>query len=110
DMVYNHYVNRKGLSAIYTAQIAAQVRPEGGGGNYGGNSGGYDQLGFTTLTHTLDPITTNAVPVPSGLKPEVRNNAVTLSWWGNAYASSYNVKRATMNGGPFTTIAFGLAT
>src|SRR5205807_1799595 len=31
DMVYNHYVNRRGLSAIYTAQMAAQVRPEGGG-------------------------------------------------------------------------------
>lgn len=110
DLVYNHYVNRKGLSAIFTAQIASQVRPEGGGGNYGSTSGGYDQLGFTTLTHTLDQIATNAIPVPSGLKPEVCNNAVTLSWWGNAYASSYKIKRATASGGPYTAIAFGLST
>ena len=109
DMIYNHYVNRRGLSATYSAQFAAQVRPEGGGGNYGGG-GGFDQRGFTTLTHTLDPIATNAIPVPSGLRPEVRNNAVTLSWWGNAYAASYNVKRATASGGPFTTIAAGLTT
>ena len=109
EMVYNHYVNRKGLSATYTAQMAAQVRPEGGGGNYGGNSGGFDQLGFTTLTHTLDPIATNAVPLPGGLRADVRNNTVTLSWWGSAYASSYNVKRATASGGPYTNIASGLA-
>lgn len=110
DLVYNHYVNREGLSALFTAQIAAQVRPEGGGGNYGPNSGGYDQLGFTTLTHTLDPIATNAVPAPSGLRAEVRNNAVTLSWWGSAYASSYNVKRAAAIGGPYNTIAYGVTT
>jgi hypothetical protein len=108
DLIYNHYVNRRGLSAPYTAQMAAQVQPEGGGGNYGGNSGGFDQLGFTTLTHTLDPIATNAVPLPGGLRADVRNNAVTLSWWGNAYASSYNVKRATAIGGPYTNIASGL--
>lgn len=110
DLIYNHYVNRMGLSAAFTATIAAQVRPEGGGGNYGPNSGGYDQLGFTTLTHTLDPIATNAIPAPGSLKAEVRNNSVTLSWWGNAYASSYNVKRATAPGGPYATIASGIVT
>ena len=31
-----------------------RLRPEGGGGNYGPNSGGFDQLGFTTLTCTID--------------------------------------------------------
>ena len=54
EMVYNHYVNRKGLTAPYTALFAQRVRPEGGGGNYGPNSGGYDQLGFGTLTFSLD--------------------------------------------------------
>jgi hypothetical protein len=34
------------------AAIAATVRPEGGGGNYGPNSGGYDQLGFGTLAYS----------------------------------------------------------
>jgi autotransporter-associated beta strand protein len=108
DLIYNHYVNIRGLSAPYTAQMAAQIRPEGGGGDYGGSGGGFDQLGFTTLTHTLTPIATNALPLPSGLMAQVRNNAVTLSWWGSAYASSYNVKRALSNSGPYTNIASGL--
>ncbi|MEZ0484442.1 cellulose binding domain-containing protein [Fibrella aquatica] len=56
EMVYNHYVNRKGLSAPYSARFAQLVRPEGGGGNYGPNSGGYDQLGFGTLTFSLDEV------------------------------------------------------
>jgi len=32
---------------------AARVRVEGGGGDYGGDSGGFDQLGFGTLAYTL---------------------------------------------------------
>jgi hypothetical protein len=57
ELVYNHYVNRRGLAAPDVAAIAAQVRPEGGGGDYGPNSGGFDQLGYGTLTFTLDPMT-----------------------------------------------------
>jgi hypothetical protein len=53
ERVYNHYVNRRGLAAPYTAAYAAKVRPEGGGGDYGSNSGGYDHLGFGTLTSTM---------------------------------------------------------
>jgi hypothetical protein len=53
ELVYNHYVNRTGLAAPNIAAYAAKVRPEGGGGNYGPTSGGYDQLGYGTLTATL---------------------------------------------------------
>ena len=53
ELVYNHYVKRKGLPAPYTTAMAAKVRPEGGGGDYGPNSGGFDQLGYGTLTATL---------------------------------------------------------
>ncbi|MES1210229.1 MAG: alginate lyase family protein, partial [Pseudomonadota bacterium] len=56
ELVFNHYVNRRHVPAPYTAAYAAQVRPEGGGGDYGPNSGGYDQLGYGTLTATLDPV------------------------------------------------------
>jgi hypothetical protein len=51
-MLYNHYVRRKRLHAPFLTSIAAKNRPEGGGGDYGPNSGGFDQLGFGTLTFT----------------------------------------------------------
>jgi fibronectin type 3 domain-containing protein len=101
DMIYNHYVNRMGLAAPYTAQYAEVVRPEGGG--EGSTSGGYDSLGFTTLTHYRDPIASGAIP--GSLRPFVKGGQVTLSWRGSAYAESYNVKRATSSGGPYTTLA-----
>jgi hypothetical protein len=52
ELVYNHYAVRRGLSAPNSAAYAKRVRAEGGGGDYGPNSGGYDQLGFGTLTFT----------------------------------------------------------
>jgi hypothetical protein len=52
ELVYNHYVVLKGLSA--PTKIVKKIRPEGGGGDYGPNSGGFDQLGYGTLTATLD--------------------------------------------------------
>jgi fibronectin type 3 domain-containing protein len=102
DLIYNHYVNRMGIAAPYTAKYAKAARPEGGGSNYGGNSGGFDGLGFTTLTHSRDPIATGAVP--GTLLPRVQGRQITLSWAGSAYAQSYNVKRATTSGGPYTTL------
>lgn len=103
DLVYNHYVNRMGLGAHYTATYAERTRPEGGGFNSGGNSGGFDGLGFTTLTHSLDPIATGSLP--SGLKATVQGREVTLAWWGSARAVSYNVKRTATRGGLYATIA-----
>ncbi|MEJ5259471.1 MAG: alginate lyase family protein [Anaerohalosphaeraceae bacterium] len=102
EMIYNHYVNRKGLSAPYTQQYAENVRPEGGGFNYGTTSGGFDQLGFTTLTHTREPIGPRA---PSALRLTVQGRRIVLSWTGSASAQSYIIKRSTSHGGPYTTIA-----
>jgi hypothetical protein len=100
EMVHHHYVNRKGLAAPYSVLQAAQVRPEGDGGNG-------DQLGFGTLTFSRDPIAAGAAP--SGLSANWSGGQMVLSWWGSAYASSYNVKRATQAGGPCTTIASGIS-
>ena len=50
ELIYNHYVALKGLSAPNVKAFAERVRPEGGGGDYGPNSGGFDQLGYGTLT------------------------------------------------------------
>jgi hypothetical protein len=61
EMLYNHYVVLKGLRAPNVALFAQKVRPEGGGGDYGPNSGGFDQLGYGTLCYTLQA-TTNRKP------------------------------------------------
>jgi kumamolisin len=44
-------------------------------------------------------------PVPAGLSATAGNSQVLLSWSASAGATSYYVKRATVNGGPYTTIA-----
>jgi hypothetical protein len=57
EMIYNHYVNRRGMQAPYCKQFAEKLRPEGGGGDYGTTSGGFDQLGYGTLAFTREPRT-----------------------------------------------------
>lgn len=77
EMVYNHYVKRMGISAPNVEEMAAKVRTEGGGaegggGDYGPNSGGYDQLGFGTLTYSLSG------PVENGLYSVASLNSTML--------------------------------
>lgn len=103
ELVVNHYVLRKGIAAPYSEQYAAKLRPEGGGGDYGPNSGGFDQLGFGTLTATLTPQV--ADPRPSGLTARKSGASVVLSWWGAAGIATYNVKRADRTGGPYVNVA-----
>lgn len=50
ETILGHYQGRRGLAAPWTSQMVQLVRAEGGGGDYGQTSGGYDQLGFGTLT------------------------------------------------------------
>ena len=100
EMVQHHYMNRKGLATPYTALQATRMRPEGDGGNG-------DQLGFGTLTFTRDPIAPGGAP--SGLSAMWSGGAMVLSWWGSTQATSYTVKRATISGGPYTTIASNIS-
>jgi cellulose 1,4-beta-cellobiosidase len=44
-------------------------------------------------------------PAPTGLTATPGNAQVALIWSAASGASSYNVKRATVSGGPYTTIA-----
>jgi hypothetical protein len=49
-------------------------------------------------------------PAPTGLVASAGNAQVTLNWNASSGATSYNVKRSTNNGGPYTTIATGVTT
>ena len=95
DLIYNHYVNVEGLAAPYTA---AYKRVDGG--DHRG-----DELGFGTLTYTVDPI--GGGQTPSGLTAREVSGGVTLNWWGEPSATNYNVYRST-DGSNFTRIASGI--
>jgi hypothetical protein len=103
-LVYHHYANRKGIAAPYSKKFMDLVSPENGG--TGSTSGGYDQLGFTSLTCTRLPIA-NGAP-PSGLTGYLNAGGVMLSWWGSVYATSYTVKRASTAGGPYSVVQSGI--
>jgi fibronectin type 3 domain-containing protein len=49
-------------------------------------------------------------PVPTGLSATPGNAQVSLSWNASSGATSYHVKRATVSGGPYATVATGVTT
>ncbi|KAB8162032.1 cell wall anchor protein [Streptomyces sp. 3MP-14] len=51
ERVYHHYAGRRGLATPNLSAIARANSPEGGGGDYGTTSGGFDELGFGTLAY-----------------------------------------------------------
>lgn len=51
------------------------------------------------------PTASVAIPqVPSGLQAAAGDKQVSLTWSASTGATSYNVKRATTSGGPYTTV------
>jgi hypothetical protein len=59
ELLYNHYGVLKGLNTTWTKKYRDMVVENGGGseggsGDYGSDSGGYDQLGWGTLLYTLE--------------------------------------------------------
>jgi regulation of enolase protein 1 (concanavalin A-like superfamily) len=65
----------------------------------------------TLATATFDNVTLpgwsnwTVPPVPTGLSGLADNGQATLNWTASVNASSYNVKRATTGGGPYTIVA-----
>jgi len=51
-----------------------------------------------------------APAAPTGLSATPGNAQVTLNWTASSGAASYNVKRSTITGGPYTTVAAGVTT
>ena len=70
--------------------------------NAHGESGYSNQASATPTAPQSPPAT------PTGINALPGNTQVTLSWNVSAGATSYNVKRATVSGGPYTTIARGV--
>jgi cellulose 1,4-beta-cellobiosidase len=67
------------------------------------NSGGTVQDTFTIVKDSASP-----PYAPTGLSATAGNGQVSLNWNNTATATSYHVKRATVAGGPYATIAAGV--
>ncbi|MGP3968213.1 AbfB domain-containing protein [Streptomyces sp. 6N223] len=65
ERVYHHYAIRRGMAMPNTGDMVARVRPEGGGGDYGSTSGGFDELGFGTLAYARE---SGTATLPSGAR------------------------------------------
>jgi hypothetical protein len=105
EQIYNHYVNRMGLSAPFTKQAAEKIRPEGPG------KPGADHPGYGTLLYTRpagSAIIHHPRAAPGGIIANGSNQQITLTWVAAVGAETYSVKRALKSGGPYTTIAKGI--
>ena len=101
ELVYNHYANVKGIAAPWSKQAMHVLRPEPRP-DPAIHPSTVDWLGLGSLTFARDDVATGAAP--GGLAGSWSKNQVTLTWWGSATATSYEIQRATTVGGPYTTL------
>ncbi|MEO5913773.1 MAG: LamG-like jellyroll fold domain-containing protein [Luteolibacter sp.] len=104
ELVYNHYANVAGIAAPYSKLAMNVIRPEDRP-HTEYHPSQVDWLGLGSLTFARDNTSTSAAP--GGLLAQWSKNQVTLSWWGSATATSYQIQR-TANGvgisGPYATL------
>jgi hypothetical protein len=75
DLIFNAY-RRFGISAPYSQQMADFLRPDWGAGHGSFNaSWAYDEMGWTTLTHSL-------FPSAGTYKLKCRTSGIMLDSWG----------------------------
>lgn len=63
DRILAHYEGIKGLSMPYSRAMKKRYNVDGGGGDYSQNSGGFDHLGFSSLTCFRPATTPDKSPV-----------------------------------------------
>src|SRR5580704_9615011 len=62
------------------------------------------------ISGSSNPGPADPPPAPSGLTATAGSAQVSLSWTASSGATSYDVKRGTTNGGPYTQIATATTT
>jgi hypothetical protein len=90
EQIYNHYVNRAGLSAPAIQRVVEKNRPEGTGGS------GADHVGFGTLlfTNETGEKALGVSVAPGGVSASGLPTKITLTWIATIGAKSYTIKRA----------------
>lgn len=110
EQILNHYANRRGLPAPYTARVVELKRPEGHS---------RDHVGLGTLTHCRPAFraakATRPPGMPAGLVARTTGKGILLTWVRSVEpisctnARSYTVKRAATSGGPYVAVASQIA-
>jgi len=103
ELLYNHYVVQQGISSPGVQAMAQLMRPE---------HGSVDHFGYGTLTFTLSTATSPyppspTPPAPTGVVATAGVSRVSVKWVlaaGNT-SQGYVVRRATVSGGPYTTLS-----
>lgn len=111
ERVYNHYQNRRGIPAPYSERVVRMKEPEGFSS---------DNIGLGTLTHRRNPpgppVVVGSPGAPAGCVVRSMRDGIRLRWVtsvdpvGGSNASSYEVIRSSIRGGPFQKVARGLRT
>lgn len=88
DRAIGYYEGLRGVKLQYAEKASAKVCPDGGGGNYSQNSGGFDALGFSTLTSWRPSVTADEAITP--LSGDIVYNGVTYTNQTNLGGLKYN--------------------
>ena len=97
------------LTGVSSASVAVWQKNSGnqevvnlGAVTASGGTFSYALNPYTATTFVVTP--TNSPPTPTGLAATPGNAQVALAWTASSGATSYNVKRATTSGGPYSTV------
>jgi regulation of enolase protein 1 (concanavalin A-like superfamily)/fibronectin type 3 domain-containing protein len=111
ELAYGHYVSRMGLPAPSTEQVI--FRGDGGSRMVEGNNDDHPAWGTLTQARPSPDRRAPEVPPqpPSGLTAVNARGGIAVSWVESVEpesatpASKYTVKRSTVSGGPYETVA-----
>lgn len=112
EQAFHPYENLLGVASPWTWGAITNTRnyfATNYGDGYQAERYDRDHVGFGTLVAALPPRLAGLPVVPGGLVATSSNAVVSLAWNAASGALTYNVKRATSRGGPYTNIATGLA-
>lgn len=91
DRIRGYYEGLRGVKLQYADKAAELLCPDGGGGNYNANSGGYDHLGFSSLTN-YRPLIDKADAI-TPLSGDIIYNGVTYKEQTNLGGLKYRHER-----------------
>src|ERR1700735_788217 len=101
------YMQRRILVSFRGLMLAGSLAVLAGCGGSSGSAGSAANTASTDESPTS--VSTSVPRPPRSLSATAGNATVSLQWAASSNATSYNVKRATTSGGPYTQLASSTA-